>query len=291
MMKKNHTLLIIGGDLRQLEVVNILATHLDKIYLVGFDHASFSYNNVQQVTLEEAPFSQIDFILLPIPGVHEDGIAESKFSKREIVLTKELLAQTKSNCIIYSGIITPFLAQLSKHTNRKIVAIFERDDVAILNSIPTAEGALMLAIQHTDITIHQSQVIVLGFGRVGMTVARLFSSVGAIVSVCARKPEHLARITEMGLTAITPSILEVELPKQNIIINTVPSLILTSSLMKKIDSSSLILDLASKPGGTDFLSAKEHQIKTLWPLGLPAKVAPKTAGKIIGQVLLEMINE
>ncbi|KAB7666282.1 dipicolinate synthase subunit DpsA [Bacillus sp. B1-b2] len=290
-MKRNHILLIIGGDLRQVEVVNILAPRLDKIYLVGFDLTSFPYSNVHQVQLEEVSFSKVNSILLPIPGIHEDGIVETKFSNKKILFTKELLEQTKPDCTIYSGIITPYLAQITKQTNRKIAAIFDRDDVAILNSIPTAEGALMLAIQHTDITIHQSQVIVLGFGRVGMTVARLFASVGALVSVYARKQEHIARITEMGLTAITPSTLEGSLTQQNIIINTVPSLILTSTLIKKLSLSSFIIDLASKPGGTDFDSAKEHQIKTIWPLGLPAKVAPKTAGKIIGQVLLEMINE
>ena len=47
-------------------------------------------------------------------------------------------------------------------TNRKSVLLFNRDDVAIYNSIPTVEGTIMMAIQHTDFTIHGSNVIVLG---------------------------------------------------------------------------------------------------------------------------------
>lgn len=57
----------------------------------------------------------------------------------------------------------------------------------------------MLAIQHTDYTIHGSQVAVLGLGRTGMTIARTFAALGANVKVGARSSAHLARITEMGL--------------------------------------------------------------------------------------------
>ena len=85
-------------------------------------------------------------------------------------------------------------------TKRKLVLLFKRDDVAIYNSIPTVEGTIMMAIQHTDITIHGSNVVVLGLGRVGMSVARTFHLLGSKVKVGARKPEHIARITEMGLT-------------------------------------------------------------------------------------------
>src|SRR5699024_7911755 len=80
--------------------------------------------------------------------------------------------------------------------------LLDRDDVAIYNSIPTAEGTIMMAMQHTDYTIHSSRVIVTGFGRVGNTVANKFSALGAKVSVAASSIHDLARITEMGLTAI-----------------------------------------------------------------------------------------
>lgn len=60
----------------------------------------------------------------------------------------------------------PYLKELEAFKGM-IVPLFERDDVAIYNSIPTAEGTLMLAIQYTDFTIHDSNIMILGFGRVG----------------------------------------------------------------------------------------------------------------------------
>ncbi|WP_268087504.1 NAD(P)-dependent oxidoreductase, partial [Enterobacter sp. JH609] len=58
----------------------------------------------------------------------------------------------------------------------------------------------MMAIQNTDFTIHGSQVIVLGLGRTGLSLARTLHALGARVRVGARRPEHIARIYEMGLT-------------------------------------------------------------------------------------------
>ncbi|MDI5787499.1 hypothetical protein PO124_00265 [Bacillus licheniformis] len=45
----------------------------------------------------------------------------------------------------------------------------------------------------------------------------------------------------------------------------------------------LILDLATRPGGTDLICRKQG-IKALLAPGLPGIVAPKTAGQIIANV-------
>lgn len=289
-LNQNHVLLIIGGDFRQLEVIRLLAPKLRKIYLMGFEDASIPFENVVKVKEQTAPLHEVDSILLPIPGIQDNGMAESTFFKEGVILTKDIINKTKSNSIIYSGIITPFLKQLAAETNRNLVALFARNDVAILNSIPTAEGTLMLAIKHTDITIHNANLLVLGFGRVGKTVARLFSAVGAKVTVLVNKKEDEARVIEMGFLPIFEASLESTISAQHIVINTVPALILTAPLIRKMSSQALIIDLASKPGGTDFTAAKEHNIQTLWALGLPAKVAPRTAGTIIGKTLLELLT-
>lgn len=288
-----HTihLLIIGGDFRQLEVIHKLSNLVHKITLVGFEDYTISDKKVINQNIQHVNFQKPDCILLPIPGIQDDGLIESKFSSQKIHLTKEMISQTKADCLIFSGILTPFLEMVMKETNRNIIPLFKRDDMAILNSIPTAEGALMLAMQHTDRTIHNSSVLLLGFGRVGMTVARLFSSVGAKVTVCIRHTVDAARVTEMGLYPVFLKDLPNKVANQNIVINTIPSLILDAEILNKISNDTLILDLASKPGGTDFKYAKEKGIKTLHALGLPAKVAPKTAGQIIASTLIEILYE
>ncbi|WP_445488730.1 dipicolinate synthase subunit DpsA [Niallia sp. 03133] len=290
-MLKEKSILIMGGDFRQVEVIKKLAEMQAAVYLVGFEEWKFKKENVFYLNLLQTDFRIFDAILLPVPGVNEKGKIESSFCSTDLFLEKEMVEQTKKDCILYTGIITPFLDRLQKETNRKLVALFNRDDVAIFNSIPTAEGALMLAIQHTSFTIHNANVMILGFGRVGITAARLFSSVGAKVHVCIRNPADAARVIEMGLIPVFVQNLSTAAREINIFLNTIPFCILDASIISSMSKDALIIDLASKPGGTDFAFAKEKGIKTIWALGLPAKVAPKTAGEIIGNVLSELMKE
>jgi len=67
------------------------------------------------------------------------------------------------------------------------------DELAILNSIPSAEGAIQMAMDATKITIHGSASFVLGLGRFGTTLARMLHGIGAQVTGVARKPSDLAR--------------------------------------------------------------------------------------------------
>jgi dipicolinate synthase subunit A len=124
-----------------------------------------------------------------------------------------------------------------------------------------------------------------------MSVARTFHALGAKVKVGARKSEHLARITEMGLEAFHLSDLEKEVRDTDILINTIPLLIVSASVISKLPTHTLIIDLASKPGGTDFRYAEKRGIKALLAPGLPGIVAPKTAGQILANVLAQLLQE
>jgi dipicolinate synthase subunit A len=290
-MVNNLHILIAGGDSRHIEVIQKLSEAGAKIFLAGFEELNQEFPNTEKVKMDEFHPSLIDSILLPVSGIHEDGKAETSFSESDVVITKEFVAKTKQRCVIYSGITTPCLDDVIKATGRKLVTLFQRDDVAISNSIPTAEGALKLAIEHTDITIHGSDVMVLGLGRVGMTVARTFSSIGANVKVGVRKTADSARATEMGLQPFFLDDLEKEASQIDVCINTIPHLVLTSSVISNMKTHTLIIDLASKPGGTDFQFAQKQGMNALWALGLPGKVAPKSAGKIIANVLFDLLMD
>ncbi|WP_108669643.1 dipicolinic acid synthetase subunit A [Peribacillus acanthi] len=282
---------VIGGDARQLEVVKKL-TELDaKLWLIGFEQLDHAFSGAVKEKIEDVDFSEIDGIILPVPGTNTEGKVETIFSGENVYLTEEILASTPAHCTVYSGISNKYLDSITTNTNRKLVQLFERDDVAIYNSIPTVEGTIMMAIQHTDFTIHGSKVSVLGLGRVGMSVARTFHALGAKVTVGARKSEHLARITEMGLEPFHLDDLSESIKDTDICINTIPYQIVTAAVIAKMPAHTLIIDLASKPGGTDFRYAEKRGIKALLAPGLPGIVAPKTAGKILANVLSQLLQE
>ncbi len=288
-MLTNRHIVILGGDARQIEVISKLTALDAHLSLIGFDQLNRNFNGAIKKNMEEIRAKEVDSLILPVSGTDEEGNVETTFSNETIKLTKGWLQETPTHCAIYSGISTPFLDKVSRETGREVVKLFERDDVAIYNSIPTVEGTIMMVIQHTDITIHHANVIILGLGRTGMSLARAFSALGAHVKVGARRPEHIARAVEMGLKAFYLKDLADQVQDNEICINTIPAMVLTSKVLSRMPASSFIMDIASLPGGTDFRYAKKRGIKAIITPGLPGLVAPKTAGQIIANVLTELL--
>lgn len=280
-----------GGDARYVEVIHLLAAKGMKVFLIGYDQLTFENPTIIQTTIEDIDFGAMDAISLPVAGTNETGKVEAIYTDKDVYLTEEMVNKTSGHCVIYTGTANAYLKHVTKSANRTLITLFERDDLAIYNSIPTAEGTLLLAIEHTDLTVHGSNVMVLGFGRVGKTVARLFASVGASVRVAVRKPADTARIKEMGLTPIRLENLESDIAGMDIILNTIPHPIIDSEAISAMKKSTLIIDITSAPGGTDFNFAHEQGIKAFHALGLPGKTAPKSAGRFIGGVLLDLLKK
>lgn len=285
------TILIVGGDQRYIEVTKELRRQNAQVYLAGFDELEEAID-ATHVSLKDVAYNQLDALLLPVSGIDQTGsIQLAPFSSVDLKITETYLKQTPDHCTIFTGVSNDFLNQLADRTSRELIRLFTRDDMAILNSIPTAEGTLSLAMNETDQIIHGSNVLILGFGRIGMTVGRLFSNVGAQVSVAARKLADLARIKEMGLQPVHMNQLDDVDLSYDIFINTVPALIIDEDMLTRIQTDALIIDLASAPGGVDFQTAKRHGMTAIHALGLPGKVAPKSAGKMIAEVLIGLLDK
>lgn len=287
----NRFIAVLGGDKRYLYVIEQLATNGNTVFIDGFDEITFHHPLIQKKRIEEIPFEKLDAIVLPVLGMDEGGKLERCFPKGTLTLSEHLLKKIPAHAIIFSGTATTYLERVCEKINRRLVLLYELDDVAILNSIPTAEATLQLAMEHTEQTIHGANVFVFGYGRIGKTVAHLFHQVGANVSVIARKQEALARVNASFMEAVPVQKIDSIIEKCDICINTIPHLVITKKLIEKMKEESLIIDVASSPGGTDFHAANEKEIKALHALGLPGKVAPKTAGEIVAEKVQSMLEE
>lgn len=288
-MTQQKHLIVLGGDARHIQVMKTMAAKGVTITAVGFTKNDITIENVQHRSLSYTNFETADAILLPVAGVDNDGKIALHNHTETITLTAEILANTPESCLIFSGAANQTLRQIVGEADRTLIPIFERDDVAIANAIPTAEATLQIAMENTNITMHDANVTITGFGRIGTIMAHLFHQVGANVTVVARKDADLARIKSLTYEAKSTSQLTQALTESDIIINTVPALILDKTALEYIPSDSLIIDVASKPGGIDFDAANLLDIQTIHALGLPGKVAPVTAGNIIAEVIMKKI--
>ncbi|MCL6443435.1 MAG: dipicolinate synthase subunit DpsA [Alicyclobacillus sp.] len=289
-MLTGRKLVFVGGDARMAEVLKQV-TDLDaSAVLIGFDKLEQVFPDTVRANLDPEVFADADALVLPVAGMDDDGRIDSQFTDTPLRMTEAHFRAMRPGTYVFSGIGRPVLEAWCTNAELRLVKLMELDEVAILNSIPTAEGAIAMAMQHTDVTIHGANVAVLGFGRCGQTLARTLAALGARVSVGARNPAHLARIQEMALQAfhmqnLIPAIVDAE-----IVFNTIPHPTLTAAVLTRMRKDCVIIDIASKPGGTDFRYAERHGIKAMLAPSLPGIVAPKTAGRIIASTISRILE-
>ncbi len=282
---------IIGGDARQLEIIQTFSEMDASVLLLGFDNLQREFSGVAKAEFNAEVFTNVDAVILPAVGTDDEGRVSTVFSSIELQIHDEHIKQLPKHAKVYTGMAKPYLKKLCLKEQITLVELFDRDDVAIYNSIPTAEGAIMIAIQNTDFTIHGSTCIVLGLGRTGFTMAKTLQGLGANVKVGVRREEQYARAYEMRFNPFYVSDLTSEAANIDLIFNTIPTMIVTAQVIANIPHRALIIDLASHPGGTDFRFAEKRGIKALLAPGLPGIVAPKTAGRIMARTLSRLILE
>ncbi|MCM3782906.1 dipicolinate synthase subunit DpsA [Neobacillus mesonae] len=284
-------IVVLGGDARQLEVIHRCAELDASVRIVGFDTLEHLPEGAEKDTLSEQLLASADVVILPVVGCDDEGYIQAKYAREGTVLrlTPELAGALPVHSTVYTGMAKSYLKELCKSQGIRLVELLERDDVAIHNSIPTAEGAIMIAIQNTDFTIHNSAALVLGMGRTGFTMAKTLQGLGADVRVSVRRDEDAAKASVMGLKPFLTRDLASYAGEADLIFNTIPSMIITAQILSKMKSTSLIIDLASAPGGTDFRYAEKRGIKAMLAPGLPGIVAPKTAGEIIANSIASLL--
>lgn len=178
------------------------------------------------------------------------------------------------------------------YENRKIenMDVLQLEELTILNAIPTVEGTIKIAIEESEKTIHESNVLIYGFGRIGKILCEKFQGLGANVYCVSRRESDFAWIKEKRYEPVTYEQVQSKMENMDIIINTVPSRVIEKEQIKKVKQDSVIIDVASSPGGVDKEAAKEYKIKVITALGLPGKVAPKTAAKYIKTMIDKRIK-
>ena len=257
--------LIIGGDKRIKIAKKQLERHgfyVDTLGLYPNDNGTVEGNDV---------------ILLPVPTTKDSQTVFCPLSDRRIYLC-DIESRVKEQLILCCNY---------KFEGKNFIDYNTLDSFALLNAVPTAEGALALAINETDFTLWHSKALVIGYGRVGKIVADRLKALGADVTVSARKTRDFATLSALGFKYInTETLCDIYLDF-DIIFNTVDATVLSKTALENCPAD-VIIDLSSK-GGFDLNYAKALGIKAFKPGGIPGVVAPKTAGEILAKTVAELV--
>lgn len=286
-----YKFLVLGGDLRSVRLAQMLSDDDHKVFSFGQERSDeiIDDDRIERCNSLKAGLDKAQIIVAPVPFSNNGESINTPFSDEKIRI-EDLLKTNKGKLLVGGNISEEIRKKLSeKYVD--VIDLMKRDELAILNTIATAEGTMEVAISNTDKIIQGSKVLILGFGRVGKIVASKFSRLSAIVTCAARKISDLAWIQAYGFRSLDINDMLYDLKDFDIIINTVPQTIINERELKHMNSDVLLIDLASAPGGIDSKAAVNMGLKFVWALALPGKVAPSSSAKFIKETIYNILEE
>lgn len=284
--------LILGGDLRNIYLHDILKREGNKVKIYGFsEYSELNSLGLRNVKSLKRAVASSEIIIGPTPCCNNGlNLLNTPFSAASVSIN-DLFQNMQEGQIFIAGRISNGALSLAAEKNITAFDILEREEMAILNAIPTAEGAIQIAFEKMKTTLHQSNAMVIGYGRTGKFLSMMLQGIGANVHVVARKYSDASLIRGYGYKSLSYDELPDNLGKMDVIFNTVPSVILDKTNLSYIKPDCVIIDIASKPFGVDPEEAKRAGISVTWAPSLPGKVAPITAASYIKETIYNIINE
>lgn len=252
-MSKLLSFSFIGGDLRQIYAINALARDGYKVKCIGIDNEAVPQfdENVSVYKDIDNIINDADIVVLPLPCSTDSEIVNAPLSDSPIYI-HDVMKKLSPKQMLFAGKPNDSVKAMAALYNAHLIDYAEREELSVLNAIPTVEGAIAVAMQETPYTIHSSKAAVIGYGRIGKILSRDLAALGADVTSFARKYEDFAWIKTNSLRGAPTSNLSEYINEFDIIFNTVPHKVLDFKALSNMRDDCIIIDLASKPGGVDF---------------------------------------
>lgn len=270
---------VAGGDLRMITAGKLLAE-------AGYECCAFglggraSLEGLAEKSIDEA-LKNTSAVIMPLP-CEKDGLLNAPFSGAPIPLREVFL---------HGSGRTLFIGGKLPQSGENFVDYSTREDFQLKNAVPTAEGAVALAMKELQTTIFGASVLIVGYGRIGRYLASMLKNMGAAVSTVTRSLNSRALAEINGIKAVGFDGFELALSQADVVFNTVPFIVMREREIKSMRVGTPIIDLASLPGGADEEAARVYGMHLIRALALPGKVAPISAGKILFETVLSILRE
>ncbi len=288
---KEKKVVFIGGDMRQMAAAVRVSEFGCSVSVWGIPGEV--RGGVKRIDDLRSAYDA-DLIVLPLP-MSGDGLTVNCVGNfRDSAPRIADIFESAKSIPICAGRIAPKIKNEAQKLGIRLFDYFESEELKIKNAYLTAEGAVSLAMNELAIALSGAKTAVVGYGRIGKFLAGMLSALDSQVTVAARKGTDLAYASGFGFDTLKIAVTNREsslssLSDYALIFNTAPYWLFDRSVLKSFSPGTLIIDLASAPGGVDPEAAKQYGIRVVSAQGLPGKYAPLTAGRFVGDTLAEMI--
>jgi dipicolinate synthase subunit A len=268
---------VVAGDEREQEIARLAALTGASVRAFGFPWPVEGIAGVVHAqTLAEA-LVDADYALFPIPGIASDGSLFAPELAEPVIPTAEALAGMRRGGTVILGQADAGLRVAAAAHNLALIEYEHDTELMLLRGPAIIEGALQVAIAHSDITLHDAHIAVIGHGTIGRLLARTLVLLGGHVHVFARNPLQRADAYTAGAQVHDLGELINVAPRLPILMSTVPAAVVDRAVLAQLPPRSLVIDLSAPPGGVDLEAARELGHRAVWARGLGRR-APVTVG-------------
>ena len=283
-------IVFVGGDARQITAARMLSVRGWRVstFLGGdFDVAFERYETLESALMDA------DTVVLPLPVSVDAKSLNAPFLENEQIALSRIVDALSQKQTVIGGRIPEDMVRALGDKGITVIDYFKSEAFQIENAYTTSEAALSIAMNNLKRNIRGARFAVMGYGRIARTLTELLIKLGGKVCVLARKESDLAwaRIAGAKVMRITSENIKKLVDGYDIIFNTVPSWLFFEEFLSRVDKNTLIIDLASSPGGVDVSAAKKLNSRVLWASSLPGKYAPEGAGELIADCIGDIISE
>ena len=283
-MKKN-IFGIIGGDERQIYLARSMQADGHEVLISCLENARDTAG-LRQTGLHSLA-ECCGTVILPLPATRDGRCLNTPLSNLEVPLDGDF-ARLFLDSRVFGGMLPKLTATSPLWRGIDCGDYYSREELVVGNAYLTAEGAIGLAIQEYAGGLGGSQCLVTGFGRIGKALCAMLKGIGAQVSCTARRASDLTAIRATGCRALGYD----ELARPfDIIFNTVPARVLEAPVLEEQRADTLIIELASAPGGIDLEAAGSLGLRVLAAPSLPGRMSPKASGELIKETVYNMLGE
>ena len=272
---KGVAVAIIGGDARETELASIATDAGARVCLFGAPPPARP--GVKTASSLAAAFDGARIAILPVPYPAADGALYAPHAESPIRVTADELSGMAPRAHVITGKSDEFLDYAARTAGVSVHEYEHDTDLMLLRAPAIAEGAIRIAIELSPVTIHGAQIGLVGFGRIGSTLARTLLALNAHVHVFARRAEARAAAYALGAEPHALDEIPGVFPRLDVLFNSVPAPVVDGAALEHL-TGSLVVDLAAPPGGVNLDAARARGLIAVWGRGLGAS-APRSVAR------------
>jgi dipicolinate synthase subunit A len=268
---------VVAGDERDPEIARLAAETGATVSAFGIPWPEGGVSGVERAPSAAEAVDGANYLLFPIPlGV--GAILYAPHEPEPIVADEALFSKAADDAWLFCGRATPEIRAGAEAAGIHVHEYDPDRELMLLRGPAIVEGALQQAIEATDVTINDAEVVVVGFGNIGQLLARTLRALGARVHVAARNPIQRAQAHADGLLPLRLEQLPELGASLDMVFSTVPARVVDRSVLERLPKGALVLDIAPPPDHADLELAAALGLKAVWARGL-GKRAPVTVGR------------